>query len=124
MKYREMTKNYIFRELECQLSKEEAAKLCFKTVRTITSWDKGKPIPKECRRLMRLYRQLEISHLEEWEGFAMKGSKMLTPTGQLASPQQILTGLALLEIQSELELKTTRKLLSYARVINRIGRNH
>ncbi|WP_070968386.1 regulator [Vibrio sonorensis] len=94
MKYREMTKNYIFRELECQLSKEEVAKLCFKTVSTITSWDKGKPIPKECRRLMRLNRNLEISHLEEWEGFAMKGSKMLTPTGQLASPQQILIRLS------------------------------
>jgi hypothetical protein len=54
MKYHEMTKNYIFREFECGLSKEETAKLCFKSLRTITDWDKGKEIPPECKRLMRL----------------------------------------------------------------------
>ncbi len=33
LKYREMSKNYIFRELECQMTnKEEVAELCFKTV--------------------------------------------------------------------------------------------
>lgn len=30
MKYHEMTKNYIFREFECGLTVEEAAKLCLK----------------------------------------------------------------------------------------------
>ncbi|MBF4348391.1 regulator, partial [Vibrio anguillarum] len=47
MKYHEMTKNYVFREFECHLSKEETAKLCFKSVRTVNEWDGGKNIPKE-----------------------------------------------------------------------------
>ena len=47
-----MSKNYIFRELECQMTKEEVAELCFKSVRTVTGWDEGKPIPPECKRLM------------------------------------------------------------------------
>lgn len=42
MKYREMTKNYIFRELECGLSVQETSELCFKSVRTVKEWDKGK----------------------------------------------------------------------------------
>ncbi|WP_162046389.1 DUF3653 domain-containing protein [Vibrio taketomensis] len=120
MKYHEMTKNYIFREFECRLSKKEAAKLCFKTERTITEWDKGKTIPDECKRLMRMYRRLELSHNESWVGFEMRGDKLVTPTGQLVTPQQVITGLALLEIQSELEIKTMSKLLQYARVIAKI----
>ncbi len=35
MKYHEMTTNYVFRELECGLSVEETADLCFKCVRTV-----------------------------------------------------------------------------------------
>ncbi|GAL32417.1 hypothetical protein JCM19240_5848 [Vibrio maritimus] len=45
---------------------------------------------------------------------------MKIPTGQLVSAQQILTGLALIEINSELEIKTTSKLLKYARAIANI----
>ncbi|TON57599.1 regulator, partial [Vibrio parahaemolyticus] len=30
--FRKMSKNYVFREFECGLSVEEAAKLCFKSV--------------------------------------------------------------------------------------------
>ncbi|WP_114725900.1 hypothetical protein [Vibrio cholerae] len=63
MKYHEMSKNYFFRELECQMTKEEVAELCFKTVRTVT--------------------------------------------GQVGRPQQILAGIALLGIQSELKIKTS-----------------
>ncbi|GHZ77361.1 bacteriophage f237 ORF9 [Vibrio cholerae] len=44
MKYHEMTKNYIFREVECGLSVEQAAEPCLKTVRTVKDWDKGKTI--------------------------------------------------------------------------------
>lgn len=51
MKYREMTKNYIFRELKCGLSIKQTSELCFKSVRTVKEWDKGKEIPKECKRL-------------------------------------------------------------------------
>ncbi|MFA0233103.1 regulator, partial [Vibrio sp. 10N.261.45.A7] len=33
-KYREISKSYIFQELEFQITKEKIARLCFKTVRT------------------------------------------------------------------------------------------
>ncbi|MEZ8150034.1 phage protein [Vibrio splendidus] len=117
MKYREMSKNYIFRELECQMTKEEVAELCFKTVRTVTGWDEGKPIPPECKRLMRMAKGRELSVSEDWGQFKMLYDSMELPTGQVVRPQQILAGIALLEIQSELELKTTSKLLKYARCL-------
>ncbi|NOI77335.1 regulator [Vibrio coralliilyticus] len=120
MKYHEMTKNYIFRELICGLSIEETANLCFKSVRTVKEWDKGKEIPKECKRLMRRQSRLELSSHREWEGFRMKNEKLELPTGKMVSPQEILTGIALLEIGSELELKTSIKILQYARVIAKL----
>ncbi|MBY7906382.1 regulator [Vibrio fluvialis] len=120
MKYHEMSKNYIFREFECGLTKEQTAELCFKSVRTVTGWDLGKEIPPECKRLMRWFSKKELSHYPEWEGFAMNESRMLLPTGQQVTPQQILTGLALLEIQSDIELKTCTKLLRFARVIAKL----
>ncbi|EIJ2222565.1 hypothetical protein LIA61_000998 [Vibrio parahaemolyticus] len=69
MKYREMSKNYIFRELECQMAKG---------------------------------RELSIS--EDWIQFKMLYDRMDLPTGQVVRPQQILAGIALLGIQSELEI--------------------
>ncbi|MGO2498408.1 MAG: regulator [Vibrio litoralis] len=120
MKYHEMTKNYIFREFECGLSIEETAKLCFKTVRTITEWDKGKTIPPECKRLMRLYTGRELSISDEWQGFEMKKQRLITPYQQSVTPQQIMLGLGLVEIQSELELKTSAKILKIARAISSI----
>ncbi|MFA0433457.1 phage protein [Vibrio cyclitrophicus] len=120
MKYREMSKNYIFRELECQMTKEEVAELCFKTVRTVTGWDEGKPIPPECKRLMRMAKGRELSTYEEWGQFKMIRDSMELPTGQVVRPQQILAGIALLGIQSELELKTSTKLLKLARAIARM----
>lgn len=123
MRYHEMTKNYIFRELECGLSKIETAELCFKSVRTITEWDKGKAIPDECRRLMRLTSGRTLSHSISWDGFEMRGDKLRLPTGRLTCAQEVITGIALIEIQSELELKTTSKLLQYARAISRIKTN-
>ncbi|MDC5808026.1 regulator [Vibrio europaeus] len=120
MKYHEMTKNYIFREFECRLSVQETAKLCFKSVRTIKDWDKGKEIPPECKRLMRRHSRLELSHSEEWDGFSIQNERLELPTGQLVTPQEILCGIGLLEIQSELELKTTTKLLKLSRELARI----
>ncbi|HDM8238600.1 TPA: regulator [Vibrio campbellii] len=46
--------------------------------------------------------------------------KLELPTGQFVSAQEILAGIALLEIQSELEIATTTKLLRYARAIARL----
>ncbi len=120
MKYHEMTKNYIFREFKCGLSIEETAKLCFKTVRTVKQWDLGKEIPRECKRLMRIHTRLELSNSKEWEGFKMQNDHLQLPTGQQITPQQILAGIALLSISSELEIRTNTKILQFAREISRI----
>ncbi|MEZ8655362.1 regulator [Vibrio splendidus] len=122
MKYREMSKNYIFRELECQMTKEEVAELCFKTVRTIASWGDGNPIPPECKRLMRMAKGRELSVSKDWEQFTMLYDSMELPTGQVVRPQQILAGIAPLGIQSELEIKTSTHLLNLARAIENIKR--
>ncbi|MEZ9734792.1 regulator [Vibrio cyclitrophicus] len=120
MKYREMSKNYIFRELERQMTKEEVAELCFESVRTVTGWDEGKPIPPECKRLMRMAKGRELSISEDWLQFKMLYDSMELPTGQVVRPQQILAGIALLGIQSELEIKTSTYLLKTARAIAKI----
>lgn len=49
--------------------------------------------------------------------------KMDLPTGQVVMPQQILAGIALLGIQSELEIKTSTHLLGLARAIASIWLN-
>ncbi len=120
MKYHEMTKNYIFREFECGLTVEQTAELCLKTVRTVKEWDKGKSIPPECKRLMRMFKGRELSHLEGWEQFKMCNGKMELPTGQHVTPQEILTGIALLSIQSELELAVSAKILKFVRALSKI----
>ncbi|EKK9972221.1 phage protein [Vibrio parahaemolyticus] len=120
MKYHEMTKNYIFREFECGLTVEQAAELCLKTVRTVKEWDKGKTIPPECKRLMRMTKGRELSSSDQWEGFKMHYDRLELPTGQLVTAQQVLTGIALLEIGALEDLQVARKLLKYVRVLNRI----
>jgi hypothetical protein len=120
MKYHEMTKNYIFREFECGLSIEQTAKLCFKSVTTVKKWDQGKEIPKECKRLMRLHKRLELSYSEEWQGFKMHNDRLQLPTGQLVTPQQILAGAGLLEINSELEIATSTYLIKLARALSKL----
>ncbi|MBY8098346.1 regulator [Vibrio fluvialis] len=120
MKYHEMTKNYIFREFECGLTREQTAKLCFKSVRTITEWDKGKPIPPECKRLMRMTKKLDLSDKPEWEQFSMCNGKLKLPTGELITPQQILTGVALSFINSDLDVRAKSILLRYSRILSRL----
>ncbi|EPQ8263075.1 regulator [Vibrio alginolyticus] len=120
MKYHEMTKNYIFREFECGLSVEQAAELCLKTVRTVKEWDKGKTIPPECKRLMRMTKGKELSASEQWENFKMHYDRLELPTGQLVTAQQVLTGIALLEIAALDDLKTASHLLKYARALSKI----
>ncbi|EIV8470755.1 regulator [Vibrio vulnificus] len=120
MKYYEMTKNFVFREFECGLTVEETAKLCFKSVRQVKEWDKGKTIPSECKRLMRMMKGRELSPCESWESFRMRNDKLELPTGKLISPQELLAGIALLEIESPADLKTVSKLLKYARAISKL----
>jgi len=120
MKYHEMTKNYIFREFECGISIQDTAELCFKSVRTVKQWDRGDTIPRECKRLMRFAKGKEISTHNTWEGFQMKHDKLELPNGTLVTAQEIILGAALVEIQSELELHTTSKLLKFARVLAKV----
>lgn len=120
VKYHEMTKNYIFREFECGLTKKETAELCFKSLRTITDWDNGKEIPKECRRLMKLKSGRVLSNCKSWEGFTMKKNKLELPTGRLISAQELLTAVAILEIDASTDVATKSHLLKYARLISAI----
>ncbi|MGR5267721.1 DUF3653 domain-containing protein [Vibrio astriarenae] len=119
MRYNDMTKNYIFREFKCRLSIEETAELCFKSVMTVKGWDSGNQIPRECRRLMRLYSNTVGAHSDEWQDFKLENGKLVLPTGQRLSPSQILVGAALVEIGSELELKTSSKVIKTARALNK-----
>lgn len=120
MKYHEMTKNFVFREFECKLSEEETAKLCFKSVTVVKGWDKGKEIPRECKRLMRMAKGRELSSCTTWEQFKMHYNRMELQTGQLVTPQEILAGIALLEIEAVNDVKTLSKLLKFARAISKI----
>lgn len=123
MHHRDMTKNYFFRKFECGLTKQETADLCFKSVRTVFQWDLGGDIPKECKRLMRLYTGRDLSHKEDWQQFRMRKNKLEIPTGELIGPQQILCGHALTQIEAPSDLETSTKLLKIARSIERIKSN-
>ncbi|EJV0371168.1 phage protein [Vibrio vulnificus] len=120
MKYYEMTKNFVFREFECGLTVEETAQLCFKSVKQVKEWDKGKIIPNECKRLMRMSKGRELSPCDSWEAFKMRYDKLELPTGQLVTAQEVLAGVALLEIAAPDDVRTKSKLLKYARAIGRI----
>jgi len=115
-----MNKNYIVREFECGLSVEETANLCLKTARTIKEWDKGKTIPPECKLLMRMTKGKELSASEKWENFKMRYDRLELPTGQLATAQQVLTGVALLEIGALTDLEAAGKVLRYARALKKM----
>lgn len=115
-----MTKNYVFREFECGLSIEETAELCLKTARTVKEWDKGKSIPPECKRLMRMSKGKELSPSKQWKQFKMHYDTLELPSGQLVTAQQILTGIALLELGAIDDLEISRRILKYARALKNI----
>lgn len=118
--FRKMSKNYVFREFMCGLSVEETAILCFKCEKVVKSWDEGEPIPPECKRLMRMTRGRELSVSKEWENFKMHKHKLELPTGQLITPQEILTGIALLDIGAEPDMLITSKMMKYVRAVGKI----
>ncbi|WP_236688007.1 hypothetical protein [Photobacterium angustum] len=116
-----MTQNYYFRKFQCGLTKKDTAKLCFKNVRTITRWDSGQPIPPECRRLMRITKGLELVTIDKkWDGWVLKGGKLINEQGISVSPEQILTGYALIEIGEETDRSTQRKIIKTARLLKNI----
>ncbi len=115
-----MTKNLYFREFKCGLSIKQTAELCFKSVTTVKSWDKGKTIPPECKRLMRMVSGRELSNGDQWNGFEMVHDRLIIPTGQKASPQQIIIGLSLLECSTEADLRVIRNILKISMAISKI----
>ncbi|PNQ53771.1 regulator [Vibrio agarivorans] len=116
-RYHAMSNNLFFRELVCGLSIEETAELCFKSVKTVKLWDKGKPIPPECKRLMRMKRSKELGISNEWQQFTMRNDRLELPTGQLVTPHQILLGVALLELGAENDRRVSHKVIKYARAL-------
>jgi len=120
MRRKDMTKNFYFRFHECNLTIEQTAKLCFKSERVVTSWDKGKEIPKECKRLMRMAKGRELHQSKEWEGFEMVGDRLKLPTGYYATPQQIIIGLGLLELDPHFEESYSSRIIRIARAIANI----
>ncbi|WP_338141675.1 regulator [Vibrio lentus] len=86
-------------------------------MRTVTGWDDGKEIPPVCKRLMRMAKSKELYGNDEWKRFRMNHSGLELPTGQTVSAQQILAGIALLEIQSDIEIKTSTYLIKMARCL-------
>ncbi len=62
----------------------------------------------------------ELSVSDDREQFNMLYDSMELPTGQVLRPQQILAGIALLGIQSELEIKTSTYLFGLVRAIANI----
>ncbi|WP_264876288.1 regulator [Vibrio agarivorans] len=119
MRYNQMTRNFIFREFKCRLSIEDTAKLCFKSVSTVKKWDKGNDIPKECKRLMRLHSNTVCSYAGEWEQFKIENGRLVLPTGQRLTPNQVLMGAALVEIGGEIELKTSSTVIKTARALQK-----
>ncbi len=120
MKRHKYTKNQIFREFECKLSVEETAELCFKHIKTVKEWDKGREIPPCCKRLMRLHSGRELSHLNKWDEFRMVAGRLELPNGQFITPQEILLGTALVYSQSEDVFKTSTHLIKLARAVAKL----
>ncbi|HGS5290968.1 TPA: regulator, partial [Vibrio parahaemolyticus] len=89
-------------------------------VRTVKEWDKGKTIPPECKRLMRMAKGRELSPSEQWKHFKIHYDRLELPTGQLVTAQQVLTGIALLEIGAKSDVDTARELLKYARALKKL----
>lgn len=120
MKLRQSSKSQFFIEITCGLSIEKAAKLCGKKASEITEWCKKDTIPCGYKRLMRMNRKLELSEDKKWLGFKMESGKLVLPTGDRLSPEQILTGHALIEIGAPDDRKTLSRLVRIAREIARI----
>lgn len=118
---KKISNNYIFRKFTCGLSKKETANLCFKTVKSVTLWGEEQEIPPVCRRLIKFYscRDLEAIN-EDWRGWKMKHGELITPNGWSLTPDRIVTGNALLEINAEDNRRTKAAIMKSARMLKKI----
>ncbi|MFW1225420.1 DUF3653 domain-containing protein, partial [Vibrio parahaemolyticus] len=61
----------------------------------------------------------ELHNKPDWEGFQMRGDYLILPNGQQITSQRLLTAISVLEIESDMEIKTTTKLINFARTLSR-----
>ncbi|MCC4798661.1 regulator [Enterovibrio norvegicus] len=117
---RKTNQNYIFRRFQCGLTKKEAAKLCFKSVKTIENWDAGSSIPPECKRLMRMHAGREICGInDEWYGWRISNGGIVTPANEFLDPDRIITGAYLLSLGCEEDKRAMHRVLRYSRLIRK-----
>ena len=77
----------------------------------------GKAIPPESKRLMRMNKGRELSICDGWENFAMRHDRLELPTSQRVTAQQVLIGVALLELGASNDSEVAHRILKYARVL-------
>jgi hypothetical protein len=71
------------------MSIEETAKLCDVSLTQVTKWDAGyKPIPSAKRKLMELFRLINLEHIG-WKGWSFKNGVLYSPMGFSFQPQML-----------------------------------
>lgn len=121
---RQITQNAYFRIYICGLSLEKTAELCFKSVKTVEGWDRGRKIPPICKRLMKLYCNKDLDPIcDDWHGWKINQGELITPNGWSLTPEKIVMGNALIEIGAENDKKTRQELLKIARLLKKIPQN-
>ena len=60
-------------------------------MRTITSWDAGKPIPPECKKLMMIHKGLDLTPIwPTWKDWRIKGNVLIAPNGEDLSEERLM----------------------------------
>jgi hypothetical protein len=67
-----------------------------------------------------MYCERKLGVGDNWQGFSIVKGRLRLPTGRELEPQQILTAVALLEIESDSDKRTLTKLIKISREISRI----
>lgn len=105
----------------CGLTVEKTAELCFKSVSTVTKWDRGRTIPPICKRLMKLYANRRLDAVsKEWRGWMFNKGELITPNGWSLTPNQIFMGNALIEIGTDNDRALRAEIMRVARLIKNI----
>ncbi|CEO40778.1 DUF3653 domain-containing protein [Photobacterium kishitanii] len=118
---KEMTPNVYFRMYICGLTVEKTAELCFKSVSTVTKWDRGRTIPPICKRLMKLYANRRLDAVsKEWRGWMFNKGELITPNGWSLTPNQIFMGNALIEIGTDNDRALRAEIMRVARLIKNV----
>jgi hypothetical protein len=67
-----------------------------------------------------MYCERKLGVGDNWQGFSIVKGRLRLPTGRELEPQQILTAVALLEIESDMDKRTLTKLLKLSRSIAKL----